>query len=371
MPRRGGFKSEAPPREIKGPRAAEYGMDALPPPTAVAQAAASPAAAVPATAVPAAAVLAAAAKSGTPAKKAVPAAAERRRPGRPPSKPPAPPLEKKGVVDSPTDPSHRLEFAHGDPTMFKSLFAYFKNLKAREIHLRCSPRGLTFFARDHAKISRVVAHVAGEHVNWHYCEGTFWLGINRDNVEKMFTAIDKSFFKITILQTHEDPGTLTFVLKDAEIDKECNYRFVLSAYAPDENLYEAEACLTAAAIAASFPVEFTLTAKQFKKSVGDADNYADKITFEKIGAHPLQLTYAIAAVVYNEVYRSAEKIRLRSSIADTATFRCTVNTASVKSLAASMVTDDIRILCREDDDILFRSAIDTNALVVSTLMRCA
>jgi hypothetical protein len=34
-----------------------------------------------------------------------------------------------------------------------------------------------------------------------------------------------------------------------------------------------------------------------------------------------------------------------------------------------MVTDDVRILCREDADILFRSAIDAKALVVSTLTR--
>ena len=85
-----------------------------------------------------------------------------RGPGRPPSKPPAPPLEKKGIVDSPKDSNHRLEFVYGDPTVFKLLCTYFKNIKAREIHLRCSPSGLTFFARDHSKTSRNVAAVAGE-----------------------------------------------------------------------------------------------------------------------------------------------------------------------------------------------------------------
>ena len=39
------------------------------------------------------------------------------------------------------------------------------------------------------------------------------------------------------------------------------------------------------------------------------------------------------------------------------------------TLASSMVTDDVRILCREDGDILFRSAIDAKALVVSTLTK--
>lgn len=300
---------------------------------------------------------------------AAPAKTARRGPGRPPSKPAPPALEQRGVVAAPRDASNRLEFVYGDPSVFKSLFTYFKNIKARDIHLRCNPTGLTFFARDHSKTSRIVAHVAGEHVNWHYCDGEFWLGLNREHVEKMFAAIDKTLFKITILQSVDDPNSLTFVFKDAEIEKECNYRVSLSTYPRDEELYEAERALTPAALTALFPVEFMLSAKQFKKSIGDASNYSETLTFEKLGAHPLQLTYARANLVYNEVYRSALKIRLRSAVADGAIFRATVKIANVKSLASSMVTDDVRILCREDDDILFRSAIDAKAMVVSTMTR--
>lgn len=297
--------------------------------------------------------------------------AKRRGPGRPPSKAPAPPLDRKGIVDSPKDSNNRLEFVYSDPTVFKALFTYFKNIKARDIHLRCSPAGLTFFARDHSKTSRVVAVVAGEHVNWHYCEGEYWLGINREHVEKMFASIDKTFFKITIVQTQDDPNSLTFIFKDAEIDKECNYKVTLSAYAPDNDLYDAEKTLTTEGLLANFPIEFTLTAKQFKKSISDASNYSDTVTYEKLGTHPLQLTYNKSNMMYIEVYRTADKVCLRSSVADTSTFRCMVKLSNVKSLASSMVTDDVRILCREEGDILFRSAIDAKALVVSTMTKLA
>jgi hypothetical protein len=293
----------------------------------------------------------------------------RRGPGRPPSKPAPPALEQSGIVSAPRDASNRLEFVYGDPSVFKSLFTYFKNIKARDIHVRCNPRGITFFARDHSKTSRVVATVAGEHVNWHYCDGEFWLGLNREHVEKMFAAIDKTLFKITILQSIDDPNSITFVFKDAEIDKECNYKVQLSIYPRDPDLYEAERALAPAALTALFPIEFTLSAKQFKKSISDASNYSETLTFEKLGMHPLQLTYAKANMVYNEVYRVPAKIALRSAVADGSIFRATVKVANVKSLASSMVTDDVRILCREDSDILFRSAIDAKALVVSTMTK--
>lgn len=296
---------------------------------------------------------------------------KQRGPGRPPSKPPAPPLNKHGIVDSPKDIVNRLEFAYSDPTVFKSLFTYLKNVKARNIHLRCTPKGLTFFARDHSKTSRIVAHVAGDQVNWHYCENEFWLGINRDNVEKMFAAIDKTFFKITIIQTHDDINTLSFIFKDAEVDKECNYKVTLSTYAPDEDLYDAEKILSPDAMRTHFPIEFTLTAKQFKKTINDASNYSDVVTFEKPGGHPLQLTYAKQNMMYNEVYRNPAKIFLRSDVQPDSTFRCNIKIFNVKSLASSMVTDDVKILCREDGDMLFCSAIDAKALVVSTLTQLA
>lgn len=299
------------------------------------------------------------------------AQAERRKPGRPPSKPPAPPLVQRGIVDSPEDSNNRLELVHGDPMIFKALFTYLKNIRAREVHVRCSPDGLTFFARDHTKTSRVVAKIAGQHVNWCYVEETFWVGLNRDTVEKMFAAIDKTFYKITIVQTHDDPDALVFVFKDPELDKECNYKVTLSKYDRDPELYEAEEVTNPATLETTFPIEFALTAKQFKKTISDASAYSETIAIEKIGAHPLQLTYNRATIKYNEVYRNPEKIKLRSSISEGASFRCTVKIANIKSLASSMVTDDARILCREEKDILLRSAIDAKALVVSTLTRLA
>lgn len=290
---------------------------------------------------------------------------KRRGPGRPPSKPPAPSLDKKGVVNLPKDPGNRLEFVYSDPSIFKSLFVYFKNIKAREIHLRCSPEGLTFFARDHSKTSRIFATIPGEQVNWYYCEGTFWLGINRDNIEKIFSSIDKTFFKIVMIQSHDDPNSLIIIFKDSEIEKECNYKIILSSYSEDDDLYDAEKVL----MNDDFLIEFTLTAKQFKKTINDASNYSETITFEKISDNPLQLTYAKSNIVYNEVYRSSEKIGLKSQVSANSTFRATIKLNNIKSLASSMVTDEIRILCRSDEDILFRSVIDTKSLIVNTLTK--
>lgn len=297
--------------------------------------------------------------------------APKRGPGRPPKRQPALPLEKLGIVEVPDNAEHMLECVYGDPTVFKSLFSYLKKLNSREIHIRCSPEGISFFARDKSSECRVVATLLGDQMNHYYCGKTFWIGLCRDlNVEKTFANIDKTYHKITMIVKHDDPENVIFVLKDPVIDKESISILTVSSYDRDENLYEIEELTTPEAVA-GYPIEFTLTAKQFKKSITDASSHgADSITIEKFGEYPLQFTYLRTGLKYHEVYRSAEKISLRSDIdGNGPPFRCVIGTESAKSLATAMVTDNVLICCKEKEDILFRSDLD--ALQMSTFVRQA
>ena len=142
----------------------------------------------------------------------------------------------------------------------------------------------------------------------------------------------------------------------------------LSTFVPDDDLFDAELILDPDTLS-TFPLKFTLTAKQLKKTVNDATNYSDKITIEKIGKFPLQFTYAKGGVIYNEVYRTDRKIDLKSTVAENNTLRASVRLNNIKSLANAMVSDRIRIYCRDTGDIIFRSALDASAaMVVNTIV---
>lgn len=305
----------------------------------------------------------AAAGAAKAAARPAPKAGPKRGPGRPPKKQPAPPLDKNGIVEAPDDVDNRFELVYEDPMMLKSLFAFFKNIKSPDIHIRCRPEGVTFFARDTARTCRVVGNLPGESMNHYYCGKTFWMGLNRESVERIFSGIDRSFFKVTLLCREDDTEELCIIFKDAELEKECHYRVTLSTLERDEDLYAAEQMTTEEAQRES-PIEFRLSSKQFKKSVSDAKHHSDTITFEKLGLLPLQLTYNRVGIAYREVYRSSEKIGLRSAVEDGTTFRCTAAISNIHSLASAMVTDDVRIFCRAEGDLHFRSEI--SALVMDT-----
>ena len=158
---------------------------------------------------------------------------KKRGPGRPSTKPDPPSLDQRGVVSDPDDPANIIEFVYGNPDVFKSLFAYFKNIKAANIHVRFSPTAVTFFTRDNMKLTRVVAHIEGSRVNHYYCAETYWMGMTRDLFEKMFAQIDKTLYKISIIGKADDLDHLWFIFKDAEVDKECHYKMKLAKLDPD------------------------------------------------------------------------------------------------------------------------------------------
>ena len=289
----------------------------------------------------------------------------KRGPGRPPKKQPAPVLEKRGVVLNPSDPSNRLELTYSDPSMVKSLFAYFNNLKAVNIYMRCSRDKITFFTRDGGGANRVTAEIPGAQMNHFYCDGEFWLGLHRENVERIFSSIDKSFYKITFLHRHDDPDTLEVIFKDADINKECRYKISVSTLDRDEELFAAES-LTGPKTLAKSPLHFRLSAKQFKKTVSDSVNLTSTLTFEKLGLSPLRFSYEQVGLHYKEIYNSPDLIDLHSAVGKETAFRRTVALANIKSLATAMVTDSVRIMFIRDKYIVLRSEVE--ALVLNTVV---
>lgn len=334
----------------------------LPPPAAApAKAAAAAAAPAPAAAPPRRAIVITARP---------PAPEPRRRAGRPSTRPPLPPRAARGLVAAPQIAGNAFECSLGDPMMCKALFNYLKGMKATDLHLFCRTDGLTVLARDQARASRIVARFAGAQALWWYCGEERHLCLDRERVEEVFGKIDTSYDQILLAQPTDDPDTLTIVLSNSALAMEREHKVSLSNYGDDPGLFEAEE--TVAALG-DVPLAFTLEAKQFKKTVGDAHaNGASILTIEKVAGEPLQFVYAKDVIDCREIYRDGKKISLTTNLAGVEAFRVAMKIDDVKPLSAAILADgETRIHCRLDEDILFQSAMASKALVVSTLVRQA
>jgi hypothetical protein len=298
----------------------------------------------------------------------VPNPARKRGPGRPKLAPATPELKIEGVVDTPDDAANRAEFLYRDPTTFKDLFNYFKNIKARNIHIFFRKAQIAFMTRDHSRSSRVIAYIDCTKTNWYYCAEEFRIGINLDNYEKLFCSIGKSEYKITFICRHDDHENITILLKDSEVGKEHASKMKLSDFEPDEELFEAEECLDIV----NFPLEFTVNSKSFKSDIANASDFSDFMTIEKVGNYPLQYTYNKVNVgVFSVTFDDSEKIKLRSDVEADCVFKCKLKLSHTRAIAKSLVTNNITILCKETEDILFRSNLEGGILVVNTFVKLA
>jgi hypothetical protein len=298
------------------------------------------------------------------------AAPPRRKPGRPPNKPASSGVPFNGIVDSPLDANNILEFVTIYPTHFKSLFSYFKNIKSQDIRVCFRKTEITFLTKDHTRTSRIITIVNCRYVNWYYCAQDVSVWLDRENAEKLFLNIDKSYSKFTIEMHADDPGGIFFILRDPDRSKEAQYRVPVMVASEtmdpmDADLANIEDQLGDEGDAAMFPLQFTMTSKEFKKTVSDASSYSTKITIEKQIDAALNLKYDSDNIAYNELYLNDQTIRL---ICNVDYFECTIKIANVKSLASSIVTDNVTIMCGKDEFVLLRCDIDAKSMVVYTFI---
>lgn len=289
----------------------------------------------------------------------------KRGPGRPSRRPAIPVLDRKGVVEAPDFECSLLELVYDAPQAFKALFTYMKSLKAKVVIMRFDENGITLYARDHTEKSVTIAHINGHKMNWYYCAERFAIELNRENVDKMFMNVDKTFHKISMFIETDEREFLRFAFKDADIDKECNYKIGVNIceFINDHFLAAEEIVKTQF----NFPIEFTLTVKQFEKTISDSVGQSDDINIVKSGDLPLEIKYNKGAVTYKEVYRDGTKIDLTCRLDTIVHFSTKVKLINIKPLVGSMVTDKVRICCGEDGRLMFRLVIKEEAVIVNAI----
>lgn len=299
----------------------------------------------------------------------------KKRVGRPSTKPKPPPLERQGVVARPDIEDDRLECVSDKPEFFKNLFSYLTKLSAEEVYVRCTPAGLSFLTRDMGKKSRVCAQIAGDEMVLYYFQGAGTFLVNLNSVKKVFSAIDRAYSKITFRMSHADPNQLIIVLKDFVLSRERVYEIAIdSDPADDYGLFEIEETVSRPTFRDSYPVQFDLDTKTFKKIVTDADGLGNRISIEKYGPapeFPLQLKTVNNehTVTGRDVFREPEKIDLVAKLAATESFCCSIPIVNIKPVSTATAADRVQILARMNGDMMFHSELDGFSLYTATMLQ--
>jgi len=285
-----------------------------------------------------------------------------RRRGRPSSKLQSTSSVKKGVIETPSDPIHVIEASFDAPIAFKYMFSYFKSVKSTDIHILFKHDQIVFLTRDAKKSNIIIARVNGNLLNSYYCEKEITIGITRSKVEKIFSSIDKSITSIDLYMCSSNSSKLHISFGDQEVEKRSVYKINTAGLDDDPDLIEKESSLDF-----DYPVSFTLPSKKFKKSISDINNFSERASF-CVNGEKLLVKYDKPELNYSETYTSNAKIKLTSTVPIDQDFTCQFAVPNMKSLASSVVTDETKISCKDNGEILLESDICNGVIIIHTLV---
>jgi hypothetical protein len=321
----------------------------------------------------------------------------KRGPGRPPIAPPAPRSVRKGIVTEPTNPDYKFELVWSAPLSIKTLNNMLRNIKAKEIIVHCGKTALTVFAVDHGLISRNLSILdgKGKETISYFCGTEYWFKFTQSSTDKMFSSITRGTHEFSLVLSKSAGNKVTFVLANKNLNNEQYYDFpitflennvgaVVEARSKIERVFKSiaafdqnrsdESSADEKGIYSvennSESIELTLSSQDFKQIVGDIANYSNSFSFEKQADSPLRLEYTKEERAYSNVFKDPAKIKLICRMTSPV-FRCEANAAKIKSFASNMVAKSVRIICCQNDDVIFCNSLDDDALVVYVIISAA
>ena len=223
---------------------------------------------------------------------------------------------------------------------------------------------MTFYAWANNQTGKARIRIEGANINQYYCNGKYVLTIARENLDLIAATITKTaYHKVIFLYDAEDEDVLVMALGNF-VDgggKNTRYDIKLVKDRPDSGseLFQIDDAIHDEEVMAEvYPLQFTQSKDDFKRTFKDASAVSDQITIEKIGDYPMQIVAekADGTLRSSSVYEDSEKIKLdwNPPLGDYS-FRCILRSSSVKALANSTVTGDVRIYCRGAGEALFVS----------------
>ena len=283
---------------------------------------------------------------------------KKKKPGRPRKFPIKNSIKKTGISTTPLNSENVVEFVYDTPITLKKVFTLFKSMYITELCIEFKKETLEMTTVDHLKKSFIKVIIHGKCTNFYYCGEVIKIYVNPNNIEKIIQVLDKNYTSIAfVLKSTSSRSILNIIYKnDVEIDEfreidliKPNSGFIIPSFSDE-----------------GYPIKFTLPCKYFKKLVSDTGVFADILTIEKIGKHPLMFIHTSndKSVKTRHIVQSDKSINLVSTLSDEEIFSSSVHIEYIKPLSSSILSENISISADNNKNIIFKSDIDKKTIEV-------
>lgn len=284
-------------------------------------------------------------------------------PGRPRKNPRKEPLPKKGVAKAPQKDDSVVELLYDNPLLIKKIVAFFKSVASAKIQILFRMTDVIFYARDHHGKSHIRIRIDCNKLNHYYCKAPINIGIAQRDLELVLNVVDKDYSSILIIASKENvQKSLLMVLENSmEIDESQTIDLIGSYdQMEDEERFTNE----------TYTIYWEWTGKNFKKCINDIKTMSDQFAITQDNCNkPLSilLTSINKKIHKNYVFKSPNKLKLKSKLFGDESFRIDMKVEYIKPISSAHIADEITILIDENKPLMTKAFVDNGVIEIKTL----
>ncbi len=294
----------------------------------------------------------------------------KRGPGRPPSDLKKAQVKNLGMMDAPDNEENRIEFTCKYPTLYKKLYALYKNTDVTEIVMCFTKTSLNMFGITRDLEVKNNTFINCNNIYSYWCEEDTMFTMTKSASEKVINRIDTKHYdtmKINIKNIGELVSSIDIILCNSEMDCKSIHTLGVSSKIDidvDEHLYGTIWDET------TYPVSFVLPHKLFKKYITDIQNIVSSTGNLKITStidQPLVFDYSEGSrsIIAVEEFNN-KKINLQHN-SDAFVISNSIVVSNLKKLSGSEISDSVTIYIDVYKDMLCVFNMD-DAMVTKSLI---
>jgi len=283
-------------------------------------------------------------------KKAPQTQGEKRGPGRPKNQKTSPHQTIHGIVGRPIIESDIVELVYCNPLIFKRLLQLLKYYQVSEIHMLFGHDGLQIQAIDHTKKSTTYITILGQFMNWYYCKAPVRICVSLQSIDRIFSIINKTHYKITFVLKENYRSTMYIILKETEYNSDDSYE--IDVIFSRENL---EVKLSDD----DYPLKFNFKSKYFKSKILSIGNISPFFTIQKCADRPLQFKFDKSNQInWTNLYSDQTKLKMVNKLEPDDIFNVSVFVNHIKPIAKCSCGEEIQIAVDKIRPISFTMFVD-------------
>jgi hypothetical protein len=284
-------------------------------------------------------------------------------PGRPRKVPKKDPIERKGIMLTPTGEDSIVEFLYDSPMYLRKAILFFKSLAAANIQMLFLPDRLVMYAPDHYNKTLICVTFFTSKINKYYCKHPLNIGASTKDLEAITASIDKDYSSVILLLTDGSAQkNLTVILEnDIRID-ETHTIDLIAQY--DQLTNEADF------LDENYTIQFEWPSKYFRKTIGDIKSISKTLSIVQVSeSSPLEIQYISSnkKIHSTHIVRNPERIKLVSTLTNDESFRVGVSIDFIKPISSAHIADEIMILVDEKKRLMTKAYIDDGTIEIKTL----